>query len=343
MPFWTPFPIAAAFALSAMLTPAIMALAWRLKVVDEPTGGRKIHRSATPLMGGLAIFIGFFAPLFFILGFSDHLTSGQIGLTQYLGFFVGSAVLMAGGVLDDKRNLSPRYSVWFPVLAAFIASLAGIGVSKITNPLGGSIMVLPFASGLITFCWLVGMSYATKLLDGVDGLATSIGVVASLLIAALTLSKAFFQPDVALLSLLFGAALLGFLLWNFPTARIFLGEGGSTFLGFSLGVLAIIAGSKMLTLLLVLGVPCLDVLQVIIRRLWEGRSVTSGDRYHFHHLLFDAGFTERQVVFVYAGFSLLFGSAGLFLPSLGKIITLGVTAFLFLSVVVFLSRRKKSL
>jgi UDP-GlcNAc:undecaprenyl-phosphate GlcNAc-1-phosphate transferase len=342
MPFWTPFPILAAFALSALLTPVMMALAWRFKVIDEPTGGRKIHRAATPLMGGLAIFLGFFVPLFFVLGFSDHLTSGEIELEQYIGFFAAAVVLMVGGVLDDKLNLSPKFSMWFPLIAALIASLAGIGVSKVTNPFGGSILVLPLASGLITFCWLVGMSYATKLLDGIDGLATSVGVVASLLIATLTLTKAFFQPDVALLALMFGAALLGFLLWNFPVARIFLGEGGSTFLGFSLGVLSIIAGSKMLTLLLVLGVPCLDVLQVITRRLWEHRSITSGDRYHFHHLLFDAGFSERQVVFVYAGFSLLFGSAALFLPSLGKMITLAVTAFLFLGVVAFLSRRKKS-
>ena len=343
MPDWFPLPIALAFILTASLTPAVILLANRLRIIDQPTGGRKIHRVPTPLLGGTAIFIGFFLPTVLVLGFSNHLTFGEINLWQYAGFFLAGLILLIGGSLDDKFNLSPKYSVWFPVAAALTASLAGIGVSKLTNPIGEAIVVSSGASAVITFVWLIVMSYATKLLDGVDGLTTSVATIGSLVIAALALSQAYFQPDVALIALMFGAALIGFLLWNLPVARIFLGEGGSTFLGFSLGVLSVIAGSKMVTLLLVLGVPCLDVGQVIYRRLREHRSVTSGDRYHFHHLLFDAGFSERQVVAIYAGSSLVFGLTTLVFSSTYKILTLFVLALLFFITVHGLIRRTNNL
>jgi UDP-GlcNAc:undecaprenyl-phosphate GlcNAc-1-phosphate transferase len=343
MPTWFPLPIALAFVISASVTPLVILLATKFGIVDEPTGGRKIHRVATPLLGGVAVFLGFLVPTLLVLGFSNHLTSGEIDLTQYVGFFVAALVLMIGGALDDKLGLSPKYSVWFPALAAFIASVAGIGVSKLTNPVGDAILVSSTASAVITFGWLLVMSYATKLLDGVDGLTTSVATIASLMIAALALTKTYFQPDVALLALMFAAALVGFLLWNFPVARIFLGEGGSTFLGFSLGVLSIIAGSKMVTLLLVLGVPCLDVIQVMYRRLREHRSVTSGDRYHFHHLLFDAGLSERQVVAVYASFSLLFGLTTLFFSHLVKLGILVVLALVFMGVVRMLVRTNRKI
>lgn len=343
MPAWFPLPIALAFVLSASLTPLVILIASKLGIVDEPTGGRKIHRISTPLLGGAAIFIAFFLPVALVLAFSSHLTSGEISLTQYAGFFLAGLVLMVGGVLDDKLNLSPKYSAWFPVFAALIASIAGIGVSKLTNPMGGAIMVTSVASAIITFVWLLIMSYATKLLDGVDGLTTSVATIGSVMIAALALTKMYFQPDVAILALMFAAALLGFLLWNLPVARVFLGEGGSTFLGFTLGVLSIIAGSKMVTLLLVLGVPCLDVVQVIYRRLREKRSITSGDRYHFHHLLFDAGLSERQVVAVYAGFSLLFGLTTLFFAHLIKLVVLLVLSLLFLATARALARRSRTL
>lgn len=332
MPLWFPFPIIASFVLTAALVPAVILVAEYFGIVDEPTGGRKIHTLPTPLLGGLALFLGFLIPVIIVLMSSDHLTSGQIDLRHYLGFALAGFVLMIGGVLDDKYDLSPKQSVIFPVLAALIASLAGIGVSKITNPMGGAIMVLPLVSGIITFVWLLVMSYATKLLDGVDGLAASVGTTASLVIAALALSKMYFQPDVALLALMFASSLLGFLLWNFPRARIFLGEGGSTFLGFTLGTLAIISGSKIVTLLLVLGIPCLDILHVAFRRWTEGRAITSGDRYHFHHLLFDAGLSERQVVLVYALFTLPFGSATLFFSHAYKLFILLGLSIIFLGV-----------
>ncbi|MFA5946086.1 MAG: MraY family glycosyltransferase [Patescibacteria group bacterium] len=336
MPIWFPFPIIASFVLTALFVPAVIAVAKRFGILDKPTGGRKIHTLPTPLMGGLALFLGFLIPVIVVLLASNHLTSGQIGLRHYFGFALAGTVLMVGGILDDKFNLSPKKSIWFPVLAALIASLAGIGVSKITNPFGGAIFVMPIVSGVMTFVWLLVMSYATKLLDGVDGLAASVGTTASLAITALALSKMYFQPDVALLSMMFAASLLGFLLWNFPRARIFLGEGGSTFLGFTLGTLAIISGSKMITLLLVLGIPCLDIIHVAYRRYSEGRSITSGDRYHFHHLLFDAGLSERQVVAVYALFTIPFGSATLFFSHAYKLFILLGLSILFLVVASFL-------
>lgn len=343
MPLWWPFPVAFAFLLTAFLTPLVMRIAVRFHVVDEPKGGRKIHDRTVPLLGGLAIYVGLSIPLLLVLTFSNHLTAGEIDPHHIFGFLLGGAVLMVGGYLDDRYSLPPKRSVLFPVAAAVIATMFGIGIEKITNPFGGFIYVLPAASLLFTFLWLLSMTYATKLLDGIDGLATSVALIGALMIVALALTEEYFQPDVVLFAVMFGAALFGFLLWNFPVARIFLGEGGSTFIGFTLGVLAVIAGSKVATTLLVLGIPILDVVHVAIWRWKEGRSFTSGDRYHLHHLLLDNGLTQRQVVIVYSSLCLLFGLSTLVFSSFEKLLALlALSVFIFILILV-LHRRKKIL
>jgi UDP-GlcNAc:undecaprenyl-phosphate GlcNAc-1-phosphate transferase len=184
--------------------------------------------------------------------------------------------------------------------------------------------------------WLLGMTYTTKLLDGLDGLATGVTTVGAVMIALLALSSAFFQPDVALLSMMFAAALFGFWLWNMYPAKIFLGEGGSTFLGYALGVLAIISGSKLATTLLVVGLPVLDVLVVIGRRWYQGKPIMKGDRSHLHHALLDAGLSPRLTVLVYMSVASLFGVTTLIFASWQKVIALGILtmiSFLFIQVV----------
>jgi UDP-GlcNAc:undecaprenyl-phosphate GlcNAc-1-phosphate transferase len=259
---------------------------------------------------------------------TNHLTAGEIDSRQFVGFFIGALILLVGGLLDDKLDLPPRFSILFPLLASLAAIVAGIGVSKITNPLGGAIVLTSSVSMVITFLWLLGMTYTTKLLDGLDGLATGITLVGATMIALLALSKAFFQPDVAVLALIFAAALLGFLLWNAYPALIFLGEGGSTFLGFTLGVLAVIAGSKLATTLLVVGVPVLDVAFVIFRRWWEGRPMTKGDNTHLHHLLLAAGLSQRSILGIYLLVAAVFGITTLIFASWQKLVALGILVLL---------------
>ncbi len=327
MALWWLLPILFALFLSLVLTAVVRYLALRYSLVDNPDGGRKLHSSAIPLGGGVAIYLAFALPTLVVLITTNHFTSGAIRPLAFVGLLLGGLVLILGGLLDDRYSLSAKRSIIFPVLASLIAVICGIGVTKLTNPFGSPFLLPAAISSIFTFLWLLSTTYTTKLLDGLDGLATSISTVAALLIMALSLSIKFWQPDVALLAAIAVAALLGFLLWNWHPARIFLGEGGSTFLGFLVGVLAVISGGKVATALLVLGLPALDVVFVIIRRLARRQNpFTASDRDHLHYLLLDYGLSARQVVLLYITLAVIFGVTTLFLVSWQKLIILAILA-----------------
>lgn len=340
MPLWWPFPVAGAFLLAVFLTPLIASVAERWRVLDIPDGERRLQARAMPLLGGVALAVAFVVPTLAIVLSGDYLTLGEIDTRHFLGFFLGIGILLVGGFLDDKYRLPARVSILFALFACLAAVHFGIGVEKVTNPLGGFFLVAPMASILITFFWLLGMTYTTKLLDGVDGLAAGVSLIGALMIGLLAFSEKFFQPDVALLAFIFGAAILGFFVWNAPPATIYLGEGGSTVLGFTLGVLAVIAGSKLATILLVVGVPALDVVSVVIRRLMSGRSIAVGDRGHLHHLLLKQGFSPRKILFFYMSVAFLFGVTTLLFASWQKLIALGVLVCLATALIFMLQRKQ---
>lgn len=323
MPSWSPSILILAFSLTLIVTPLVIALAQRFKVLDVPNE-RKSHGAPIPLLGGLAVILAVAVSTSLVLLTSDHLTAGEIDPRHYIGIGLALLVLAIGGALDDRYNLRARYSVAFPLVAVIIAVASGIGVDKMTNPLGDAFVISSVVSGVITFGWLLGMTYTTKLLDGVDGLATSVTTVGALMIAALALSKEYFQPDVALLALIVAAALIGFLCWNFSPAKVFLGESGSTALGFMLGVLAIISGSKFATALLVLGIPILDVFIVLARRAWSGKPMAQGDRSHLHYFLADLGWKPGVIVALYSALAALFGLTTLILSSWQKLVALAI-------------------
>ncbi|MEK7632719.1 MAG: MraY family glycosyltransferase [Patescibacteria group bacterium] len=326
---WWPIPIALAFLISAWLTPVVRLLALRFGVIDSPDGGRKLHREPTPLLGGLAIVASFSMVTIGVLLSSTELTSGAIGVHHFIGFFIGIAILTIGGVVDDRFAISAKYSMMLFVLASLVAVLGGINVAKMTNPFGGVIVLAPIVASVVAFVWILAMTMTTKLLDGVDGLASSVSLVGSLMIAALALTPTYFQSDVALLALIFSASILGFILWNWHPAQIFLGESGSTVLGFTVGVLSVIAGSKMATALLVLGIPAIDVGLVAIRRWRAGKNpFTTADRRHFHFMLRDAGLSPRQVTLLYSLLALAFGVTSLLFASWQKVIALGFLGIL---------------
>ena len=317
------------FLVAAALAPVMRACAFRLGIVDRPDGARKKHAAVTPLLGGWALVLAIVLVVGVVLWRSDLLTMGAVTARHYLGIGIGLLILMVGGTLDDRLNLSPRVQILFPIAAALAALAGGLEVEKVTNPLGG--FFLPgLWSPLLVFLWLLVTMETTKLLDGLDGLATSVGAVGSLMILLLASSAAFFQPDIAAASTIVLGALLGFLVWNSHPARLFLGEGGSLAIGYLLGVLAILGGSKIATLLLVMAVPLLDVVWVIANRLRSGRRVFSGDRTHLHHRLTDLGLSQTQIVLLYTVLAFACGSLTLVLSSFAKLIALIFLAVLIL-------------
>ncbi len=323
--------------LSLILTPVASRLATRWQITDKPDFLRKIHLKPIPLLGGTVIFIVFF---FVIFLFSKQLLVGNLNLSHWLGFFIGSLILIIGGTLDDKYNFSPKKQIIFPLLAIIAVLLGGVEILKLSNPFGGyvSLSMITWLSPIFIALWLMGMMYTTKLLDGVDGLVGGVSTIGALVIFLFTLTTKYYQPDIAFASLVLAGAILGFLFYNFNPASIFLGEGGSLFLGFALGVLAIISGGKIAIALLVMGIPILDVAWTITRRLLARQNpFKSADKKHLHHRLMALGLNQRQTVFIFYFLSAFFGMAGLFLQSQGKLLALGGIVLVMLILVISFS------
>lgn len=309
------------FFLSALLTLLVRKIALKLKVIDHPDEQRHLHAKPTPLLGGVAIFLSFWAVVLFLI-FNPLAGIERIANGLVAALFSGAIILLVG-IADDLRPLSVKIRLLFVALAiSFVAVWLAGSLTKITNPFGGYIELGQTVGGILIFFWLMGTTYTVKILDGLDGLATGVVAIGAFMILLLTSLTKFFQPNVALVSAVFLAACLGFLVFNFYPAKIFLGESGSMFLGFMLGVLAVIGGGKLATALLVMAIPILDIIRVVYKRVRRGQPIFTGDREHLHFRLLDSGFSHRQSVLLLYGLSFLFGITTLFLQSLQKLYAL---------------------
>lgn len=340
-----------AFFLSLVLTPLVAILMRQIGVIDRPTQKRKIHKKSIPLGGGLAIFLSFFILIFWALFEGDNLGL-DITKMHIWGIFAAGLLLLIGGFLDDKYTLSPGKQIWFPILASIIAIGCGIGLESITSPTGGVLRLDIFSLSLsslgnfivladtLVFFWLMSMMFTTKLLDGMDGLSTGIVTIGAMVVFFLSREPQWFQPEVSLFAAIFIASCLGFLVWNFHPAKIFLGEGGSLFIGFILGVMAIISGSKIATTLLVMGIPMLDVVRVVILRIRKKKSIFVGDSEHLHFRLLHSGLDQRQTVLLLYVIAFAFGISTLFLQTNQKLIALLFLFVLMMLLALYFSKKK---
>jgi UDP-GlcNAc:undecaprenyl-phosphate GlcNAc-1-phosphate transferase len=346
--------LSASFILALCLTYFTRNLAKKYKILDHP-GGRKLQTKAVPLWGGLAIFL---AAALVLLWQNKFLVVGQLEYHHWWGVLIGALILVIGGALDDKYDLKPRQQIIFPILASLAVIAGGVGIAKITNPFSGLVYLdnwqVPLGywfgqmhyfvviTDIFTFLWLMGMMYTTKLLDGLDGLASGVGAVASIMIFLFTMTTRYYQPDIALAAAVFAGACLGFLVWNWHPAKIYLGEGGSTLIGFILGVLSIISGGKIAVALLIMGIPIMDVVWAIVRRSLEGKNpFKNPDRQHLHFRLADSRLGVRKTVIIYYIFAVMFGLNALFLQSRGKLISLLILGLVMLGIIIWLARLDK--
>ena len=337
-----------AFVFSLFLTKVVIGLARRWQIMDYPRAERKIHHQPTPLLGGLAIYLAWLF-IIAVLYFSGQLFDDRITVSTVIFFLSAGLILIINGILDDKYNLPAAITIWGPILASVLVISGGLTISHITHPAGGILYldkiftdtyaILPT---IITFLWLMSITYTTKLLDGIDGLTAGLGSVASLVIFIVSLSWDVAGSTTALLSLSLAGAVLGFLCLNWHPAKIFLGEGGSTLIGFSLGVLSIISGSKIATALLVMGLPLLDIFWVLVRRLKRGQPFWQGDKEHLHFRLLAAGLKQRQIVLFFIIVSLSFGLVSIFFTTKAKIGALILMLFLMFILSTALNYRLKN-
>ncbi len=325
---------ALAFLISLATTFIVARMAVKRKILDIPDTQRHFHKSATPTLGGMAIFTSFFLVTFVVGIFGGYFLKGNIPLAVLIGIWISGAVLMVGGYLDDRYQLAAKHSIIFPIVASLIVVASGVRAVSIHNPLTGNVIFLSsLVSAIIVFVWTMTMTYTTKLLDGMDGLVTGIASIGGLVLFGLSLTPQVAQPQTALLAITLAGSFLGFLILNFYPAKIFLGEGGSTFAGFMLAVLAIVSGGKIATALLVMGIPLLDMLWVIIQRLVQRQSPFTGDRKHLHYKLIEIGFSQPQAVLFLYALTAIFGLSALFLQSRGKLVALIIMFVVMLAIV----------
>lgn len=318
--------------ISIILTYGVRFLAFRFEICDAPKEPRKTHPAPVPLLGGLALYLSFFgviAALFFI----KILPVNLILPVKWL--FGSGAIIMFGGFLDDKYSLPPKFQIIFPFAAVLLAIYGGVRINLITNPFGGILHLGFAASFILSFLWLLIIAYTTKILDGLDGLASGIGALGALTIFLFTIFSDFKEPGLSYIALPLAGSFAGFLFLNRYPAKIFLGEGGSVFAGFILGSLAILTGAKIAVTLMVLALPLIDLMAVIIKRFLKKRRIWKGDRLHLHYLLVDRGWKPQNVVYLFWGLSALLGLASIFLPSGWKIISLAVVFAIFFAIDLF--------
>ncbi len=324
--------------LSIILTLLVKKLARSLKVMDRPDQQRKLHPQPTPLLGGVAIFLSFWAVVLFLI-FNPVYGLEKI-TSQLLVALISSSIIMFIGIADDLRPLSAKLRLMFVAIAVFICVIYFPWLTKITNPFGGYIELGQTIGGILVFFWLMGTTYTVKILDGLDGLATGVVAIGAFIILLLTSVTKFYQPNVSLVAGVFLAACLGFLMFNFYPAKIFLGESGSMFIGFMLGILAIIGGGKLATALLVMAIPILDIIRVVYKRIRRGQPIFKGDREHLHFRLLDSGFSHRRAVLVLYFLAFVFGVTALFLQSMQKLYALLALVILMAIISHYVGRKK---
>jgi UDP-GlcNAc:undecaprenyl-phosphate GlcNAc-1-phosphate transferase len=332
---WWPFALIFAVALILALAGTPLAAAWgrRQSLVDRP-GPRRRHTGIVPRTGALVLFVSFVSAALLAQCLPVPRQDPK-ELIRLLGIVLGLAFLFVVGHVDDRFELRPGPQYLAQALAAVIAILCLVFIERVMNPFTDKIQILPYwFTVAFTLVWIVGMINTINFLDGLDGLATGVGVIVSAVLTIHMLREG--QYSVALLPLALLGTTLGFLPYNLPPARI----SGAWLLGYAIATLGIAAGAKLALLLMVLGIPIIDVAWLMFSRLRAGQSIGQSDRRHLHFRLLDAGLSPRQVLALYYGYSIGLGAAALLINSrLLKLITLVLLGVATLLVLAWLARR----
>ena len=311
-------------------------------VLDDDGDIRRIHNGSIPRLGGVGIYLAFYLPFLGFLFYQNRISNFLLSdIRQFLGLLICSTIILGLGIYDDIKGANAGKKLVVQTIAAIILYLFGFEIQNITNPFGNPIH-LGWLSLPITIFWLVGLSNAFNLIDGIDGLASGVAFFAtsSLLAVALFLDN--------ILPSLFTAALagatLGFLRYNFNPAKIFMGDSGSLFLGFTIAAISIHGSQKahaavaILIPIVALGLPIMDTLLAIARRVYRGLPIPTADKEHIHHKLIRYGFSHRRTALVLYGFCIVLSSLAVLLTISSTVLVGIILAFLGLFVFWWIKR-----
>jgi UDP-GlcNAc:undecaprenyl-phosphate GlcNAc-1-phosphate transferase len=288
-----------------IVTPMVIKLAIKMGAVDKPNA-RKVHSKLMPRLGGLAIFIGVIAGYF----------AGGLHNEKVTAISVGAILIVVIGILDDKYELSAKVKFLGQIIVASLIVASGLTVDLLTIPYIGD-FELGFWSYPITIFWIVAITNAINLIDGLDGLSagiSAIGIATIAIMAGMNGKALIFMISIILLG-----SIMGFLFYNFHPAKIFMGDTGALFLGYSISILSLLGLYKSVTLfsflvpIIILGVPIFDTTFAIIRRIVNKKPISAPDKSHLHHRLLALGFSHRNTVLAIYMFGILFSISALLL------------------------------
>lgn len=283
-----------------LVTPFIKKLAIKLNATDKPDNNRKDHDGTKASLGGLAIFIGAIAGYLYL----------QPEQPQLNAIIIGALIMLLTGLLDDIFNLKPHYKLIGQIAAALVVVSSGLIIEKMTIPFFGTVY-LEGIGYIITILWIVGASNAINLIDGLDGLATGVSAIA--LSSILVMALMDYRFVVAYLCVILIGSCIGFLFHNFHPAKIFMGDTGSLFLGYSIAVVSMLGLFKSVALfsfiipIIVIAIPIFDTISAMIRRTINRQGIATADKGHIHYRLLQMGYSHKGAVLIIYGFSALFG------------------------------------
>lgn len=296
--------------------------------------GEKTKRKVCRL-GGVAIIIGFLAAIFL---------DGNLVISQKLwGVIVASLFILIFGIVDDFFELDWKTQLLFQIAVAILVFIIGVRVEYVTNPFGGVFFLnlgkYLIPSFLFALLWIVLMINSMNWIDGVDGLSGGVSFIGALTIFFLSLKPEVNQPPVAIIAMALSGAVLGFLVFNFYPSRILAGTSGSMFMGFVLAALAIFAGTKIATALLIMAIPIIDAVWVIGERMKSGSSIFKSDNRHLHYKLLDLNWSQRKITLFFCFITVCIALIAVNTRAIGKMVTMALVAIIMLSTLVFLNRK----
>lgn len=299
--------------LSLTITPYLIKIAYKYNIVDKPND-RKIHQNPIPYLGGISIYLSFVV-VSSILHFSDYFTDKPYYF--FVTLIIGGTTIVFLGILDDKFDLSAKKKIAYQLFVAIFVVYMGIKIEYIFIPFVGEMVHLGWLSIPITIFWIIGITNAINLIDGLDGLAAGVSSIAIFSFFVIALMSN--QQNIAFLSIILLGSILGFLYFNFHPAKIFMGDTGSLFLGFSLSLLTLqelkqVTFFTLIVPIMLLAIPILDTSYALLRRKINHQPIFKADKHHLHHQLMSNGLSHKKTVIVIYLISLTFAIFGILMP-----------------------------
>lgn len=311
-------------ATSLLVTPILIKIAHQLEFTDQPNN-RKIHNQSKPTLGGIAIFAGALAGFLFLQPFHEHMNA----------IIIGACIMLLTGFIDDIFDLKPLYKLFGQTTSAIVVVSSGLIIEKMTIPFVGTVS-LGGLGIVMTILWIVAASNVINLIDGLDGLAAGVSAIG--LTSVLVMAFLDAQIIVIYLTIILIGSCIGFLYHNFYPSKIFMGDTGALFLGYSIAIVSMlglfknVAFFSFIVPMIVLAIPIFDTIHAIIRRRMSNKSIAAADKNHLHYELMKMGYSHRVSVLIIYAFSIFFGLMAIIFNSATLLSSFIILLFIILGV-----------